>query len=142
MTISSLFGTIGSAASAYGGITSANPATQTILDAVAKATGATTGGATGNGVTISTDAKLAAAEAADKGKDFTALTAEVRQTLDKGDADMTRNERPRAGDDHPQSNQRFLPRRDRRGEAGTEQSVAPGFHRAGGQRRAERARRL
>lgn len=94
MTISSLpspFGTGASGASAYSsGNAKVSATTQAILDAVAKATGGTTSSAaSGNGVSISTDAKLAAADAADNVRDFGELTTEVRAELDKGDADVT-----------------------------------------------------
>ena len=89
MTLLGMNTTSGSTYNANGS-SSVDPTTQAILDAVAKASGSTTGTTTsGNGVSISTDAKLAAADATDNAKDFGALTTEVRTELDSGKADMT-----------------------------------------------------
>ncbi len=67
--------------------------TQAVRAALAKATAATTAPApatsSGNGVTISAAARLAAATAADKSKDFNALATEVRNALDDKSADLT-----------------------------------------------------
>lgn len=92
MSITSLFNSLG-AQSAYGyGSGSASSATSSLFDAVTQATGgsiSTTATPSANGVSISTNAKLAAAAAADNAKDFTALAGEVRKALDDGNADLS-----------------------------------------------------
>lgn len=83
MSLSSLLNTTGSTTSAYTyGNSTVGGVAQTVKDALAKAA-AGASSATGSGsATISSAARIAAAEAADNKKDFTALSTEVRSTLD------------------------------------------------------------
>lgn len=86
-SLMSLLGTTSSTGSTYGyGTSDVSATTQAILDQISRATGATS---SSNGVSISTDARLAAAEAADNAKDFSVLATEVRQELDHGTTPMT-----------------------------------------------------